>query len=45
MYLKLLPFYKIICMLAWAMPEMFEENSALSFVLKAMFTKGFLDNI
>ncbi|XP_009959980.1 PREDICTED: F-box only protein 11-like [Leptosomus discolor] len=27
------------------MPEMFGENSALSFVLNAMFTKGLLDNI
>lgn len=32
-------------MLAWAIPEMFGENSALSFVLNAMFTKGFLDKV
>lgn len=32
-------------MLAWAIPRMFEENSVLSFVLSAVFTKGFLDNI
>jgi len=32
-------------MLAWAIPEIFGENSTLSFVLNAVFTKGFLDNI
>lgn len=32
-------------MLAWAIPETFGENSALSFVLNAIFIKGFLDNI
>lgn len=32
-------------MLAWAIPEMFWENCALSFVLNAMFTKGLLDNM
>lgn len=45
MYLKLPPFYRKISMLAWAIPETFGENSALSFVLNAMFTKGFRDNI
>lgn len=45
MYLKMSPFYRSICMLAQAIPEMFGENSALSFVLNAVFTKGFLDNI
>lgn len=45
MYLKLPPFYRKTSMLAWAIPETFGENSALSFVLNAIFIKGFLDNI